>query len=206
MGESLSEQDHVAVAAAIAQAEAATAGEIRVVVLTRPLVRHPFYGLMWAALLALVLPWPLALLTALDTPALLSVQACAFMIAGAVLIFTPLGALTVPRFAREEAGRAAAIDHFLALGIHRTSGRTGVLILVAPAERLVEVVADEAIHAKLGHEAWESVCAAVLVGARQGRLGDGLVEGVAVAGHLLARHVPPTAGDANELPDRMIVV
>ncbi|TCK23845.1 putative membrane protein [Ancylobacter aquaticus] len=206
MGESLNEQEHAAVAAAIAQAEAATGGEIRVVVLTRPLVNHGFYGLMWAALLALVLPWPLALLTALDTPMLLSIQACAFMVAGAVLIFTPLGARTVPRFAREEAGRAAAVDQFLALGVHRTSDRTGVLILVAPAEHLVEVVADEAIHAKVGPEAWEGVCAAVLSEAREGRLGDGLVQGVAAAGHILARHVPPTPGDANELPDRLIVL
>lgn len=206
MGDSLSERDHEAVAAAIRAAEASTAGEIRVVVLTRPLVRPPFYGLMWAALLALVLPWPLALFTVLDTAMLLSLQACAFVAVGGVLIFTPLGAFTVPRFAREEAGRAAAVDHFLSLGVHQTRGRTGVLILVAPADHLVEVVADEAIHGKVGHEAWEGVCAAVLAGARDGRLGDGLVDGVAAAGRILARHVPPATGDANELPDRLIVI
>ncbi|WP_421699334.1 TPM domain-containing protein [Ancylobacter sp.] len=202
----LIEAEHARVAAAIAAAEATTAGEIRVVVLTRPLVSHGFYGLMWAALLALVLPWPLALFTALDTPMLLSLQACAFILAGAALIFTPLGAFTVPRFAREEAGRAAAIDHFLTLGVHQTRGRTGVLILVAPADHLVEVVADEAIHGQVGHDGWEGVCAAVLSGAREGRLGDGLADGVAAAGRILAQHVPPSAGDTNELPDRMIVL
>ncbi|WP_371347911.1 TPM domain-containing protein [Ancylobacter sp. IITR112] len=206
MAGGLSELEQAAVAAAIQTAEAGTAGEIRVVVLTRPLVSPAFYALMWAALLALVLPWPLALFTALDTPMLLSLQACAFVAVGAALVFTPLGAFTVPRFAREEAGRAAAVDQFLSLGIHQTRGRTGVLILVAPADHLVEVVADEAIHARVGHEAWEGVCGAVLAGARAGRLGDGLVEGVAAAGRILARHVPPGAGDANELPDRMIVL
>lgn len=202
----LSEPEQVAVAEAIRQAEAGTAGEIRVVVLTRPLVNHPFFGLMLAALLALVLPWPLALLTTLETPALLSIQACAFVIAGAVLTFTPLGAFAVPSIARQEAGRAAAVDHFLGLGMHQTRGRTGVLILAAPAEHLVEVVADGAIHAVVGHDAWEGVCAAVLAGASRGELGEGLVEGVREAGRILARHAPRAPDDANELPDHLIVI
>ncbi|MBB3772543.1 putative membrane protein [Angulomicrobium tetraedrale] len=202
----LTPDEHAAIAAAIRKAEAGTAGEIRVVVLTRPLVRHAFFGLMWAALLALVLPWPLALLTPLATPALLSLQACCFILAGAVLIFTPLGAGLVPRFAREEAGRTAAVEHFLALGMHQTRGRTGVLILVAPHERLVEVVADEAIHAKVGHDAWRGVCAAVLAGARQDRLDQGLADAIAEAGRILAHHAPARAGDTNELPDRVIVM
>ena len=202
----LSEQEHAAVAGAIREAEAGTAGEIRVVVHARPLVRTPFFGLMWAALLALVLPWPLALFTTLDTPALLALQAATFVVAGALLMLSPLGALTIPRFAREEAGRAAAVDHFLALGMHQTRGRTGVLIMVAPAEHLVEVVADEAIHAQVGHEAWQGVCALVLAGARDGRLAEGLADGVAEAGRILARHAPAGPDDANELPDRVIVM
>ncbi|MCJ8142406.1 hypothetical protein MKI84_05710 [Ancylobacter sp. A5.8] len=202
----LSEQEHAAVARAVQEAEAGTAGEIRVVVLSRPLARSPFFGLMWAALLALLLPWPLALFTTLNTPTLLAAQAGAFVIAGAALILSPLGAFVVPRFAREEAGRAAAVDHFLALGMHQTSGRTGVLILVAPVDHLVEVVADEAIHGKVGHEAWQGVCAAVLAGARDGRLCEGLADGVAEAGRILARHAPRGPDDANELPDRVIVM
>ncbi|QIB34616.1 TPM domain-containing protein [Ancylobacter pratisalsi] len=202
----LTETDHANVAAAIRQAEAGTAGEIRVVVLTRPLISHPFFGLMWAALLALVLPWPLAFVTTLGTPELLAVQAGAFVLGGALLTFTPLAAFAVPRFAREEAGRAAAVDHFLALGMHQTRGHTGVLIMVAPGEHLVEVVADAAIHAKVGHKAWEGVCAAVLAGARRERLGEGLADGVSEAGRILARHAPLQQGDTNELPDHLIVI
>jgi len=202
----LTEAQQAILAAAVRNAEANTSGEIRVVILTRPLIRHPFFGLMWAALLALLLPWPLALLTTLATPVLLSLQACAFVLAGAVLIFTPLGALTIPRRAREDAGRAAAIDQFLALGMHQTKGRTGVLIMVAPAEHLVEVVADEAIHSRVGHDAWQGVCAAVLSSARQGQLVAGLAEGVAEAGRVLALYAPRSPDVGNELPDRVIVM
>lgn len=206
MSEPLSLDERDAIAEAVRQAEAGTAGEIRVVVVTQPLIRHPFFALMWAALIALALPWPLAFLTTLDTPALLSIQASACVVLGGVLIFTPLGRLAVPRFAREAGGRAAAVDHFLTVGMHQTRGRTGVLIMVALEEHLVEVVADEAVHAKVGPEAWEGVCAAVLDGARAGALAAGLVAGVNEAGRILAIHAPRAGDDTNELPDRVVVV
>jgi putative membrane protein len=206
MADMLSESEHHTVAAAIRAAEAMTAGEIRVVVTTQPLVRHPFYALMWAAFAALVLPWPLALFTAFSVPMLLSLQAIVFVLVGAVLLFTPLGPLVVPPSASRAAARGAAIDHFLAHGMHQTEARTGVLIMVALREHMVEVVADEGIHSRVGHEAWGNVCAAVLIGARAGRLADGLSAGVAEAGRILAAHVPPQPGDSNELPDRVVII
>ncbi|QJP17239.1 hypothetical protein G3545_28515 [Starkeya sp. ORNL1] len=202
----LTESEHHAVAAAIRAAEATTAGEIRVVITTQPLVRHAFYALMWAALAALVMPWPLALFTALSVPMLLSLQAIVFVLVGALLLFSPLGPLVVPPSSRRAAARGAAIDHFLAHGIHQTRERTGVLIMVALPERLVEVVADEGIHSRVGHEAWRTVCALVLAGAREERLAEGLSNGVAEAGRILAAHVPPRPGDTNELPDRVVVI
>ncbi|HZX84128.1 MAG TPA: hypothetical protein VFF19_11225 [Reyranella sp.] len=202
----LNADQHAIIAAAIQRAEATTSGEIRVVVTTRPLIRHPFYAVMWAALLALALPWPLALLTTLSIPELLAIQAVTFIVAGAALMFTPLGPRVVPRAALNTAARAAAIDHFLAQGMHQTRARTGVLIMVALHEHLVEVVADEGIHAQVGHDAWQAVCETVLIAARDGRLTDGLVEGVAHAGRILAAHVPRQPGDTNELPDRVVII
>ncbi|GAB4067945.1 TPM domain-containing protein [Ancylobacter sonchi] len=202
----LTADQHVALAEAVRRAEADTSGEVRLMVVTHPLVRHPFYALMWAALLALVLPWPLAFLTPLDVPALLGAQAAAFALAGAQLLATPLGRALVPGAAVEEAARAAALDHFLALGMHGTRGRTGVLILVAPDDRIVEVVADEAIHARVGAGAWQEVCAAVLEGARDGRLAEGLEAGVDVVGRILKAHLPAADSGPNELPDRVLVI
>lgn len=198
--------DQDRLAAAIRQAEAGTAGEIRVVISTRPLIAHPFFGLMWAALLALMLPWPLAIFTRLDTPALLSAQALCFAVAGLILLFTPLAGAVVPRAVREAAARGPALDHFLALGMSATRGRTGVLIFVALPDRVVEVVADAAIHEKVGHDAWGEVCAAVIAGAGSGRLAAGLEAGIAAAGRVLAAHAPAGPDDANELPDRVILL
>ena len=205
-GDILTADEQVALAEAVRRAEAGTSGEIRLMVMTRPLLRHSFHALMWAALLALVLPWPLAFLTPLDVPELLATQAAAFALAGGLVLFSPLGRALVPRAAVEEAARAAALDHFIALGMHGTRGRTGVLIFVVPTERVVEVVADEAIHVQVGTEAWADICAAVLKGAREGRLAEGLDAGVAAAGQLLKLHLPAPEGDPNELPDRVLVI
>ncbi|WAC25763.1 TPM domain-containing protein [Ancylobacter sp. SL191] len=202
----LSVEDQSRIADAVARAERGTAGEIRVVLSTRPLIDHATHALLWAAVIALLAPWPLAFLLPLDVAKLLAVQGIFFLVLGALLALTPLGRRCVPAALERAAARHAALDHFLSFGIHQTRHRTGVLILIALPEHRVEVVADEAIHAKVGTAAWEDVCARVLVGAREGRLVDGIEAGVAEAGRLLALHIPPAPGDTDELPNRPLVV
>ena len=179
---------------------------VRVVLSTRPLVPHFNHALLWAAVIALALPWPVALLTPIDVPQLLALQAAAFVVLGALLAFTPLGARCVPQAVKHAAARNAALDHFLGFGIHRTSGRTGILIFVALPEHRVEVVADEAIHARVGSGAWAELCARVLAGAREDRLADGLEAGIGEAGRLLGEHAPRRAGDVDELPNRIVLL
>ena len=202
----LTEAEATRLADAIRHAEAGTAGEIRVVVSTRPLVQPPLYVLIWAAVVALVLPWPVALLWPITVPELLGLQAGGFVLAGALLAFTPLGRHAVPRPILHAAARQAALDHFLGLGIHQTRGRTGVLIFVALPEHRVEVVADAAIHAKVGPDAWTGICTRVLAGAREGHLAEGLEAGIAEAGHLLARHAPRAEGDIDELANHIVLL
>lgn len=194
------------VAYAIAAAERATSGEIRVVIQTRPLVRHGFYSLLWAALAALVLPWALVMVLALRPIEMLAIQAAVFVILAVLLSLPPLVPRVVPPIARRAAAREAALDQFLAHGVHQTRARTGILIFVAVPDHRVEVVADEGIHAHVGEAAWEEVCGKVLSGARAGRLGDGLCAGVAAAGAMLAAHIPRKADDINELSDRLVVM
>ncbi|CAA0095166.1 Uncharacterised protein [Starkeya nomas] len=201
----LTAAQQAALAEAITRAEAGTAGEIQVVVSSRPLIDHPFYALMWAAVIALVLPWPVALLLQVDVPELLALQASVFILLGSLLAFTPLRHFCVPRAVLRAAARGTAVDHFLSLGIHQTEGRTGVLIFVALPDHRVEVVADDTIHARVGPSAWTDVCTRVLTGAREGRLAEGLEDAIAEAGRLLARHAPPDT-HKDELPNRIVVL
>jgi len=194
------------IADAVAAAEQRTSAEIRVVITGQPLVQHPFFSLMWAALPTLVLPWVIALLRPLTALAVLELQAVIFLVAAGVLLAPPVARHVVPRSAQKAAARAAAIEAFLAYGISGTSGRTGLLIFVAARERLVEVVADDGVHRVLGAGAWADICAEVAREAGQGRLAEGLVAGVRKAGDLIAPSLPLRPGDRNELADRVVVI
>lgn len=191
--------------AAVAAAESRTAAEIRVVVLTRPLIEHPFYPVLWAATAALALPWLLLLLGPIRPLSLLAIQGCLFLGLVGLLSLPPLARLTVPPGVRRAAARAAALDRFLTLGMHLTESRTGLMILVAVPDRRVEVIADGAVQAVLGAQASAAICAAVSAGARAGDLAEGIVTGVSLAGQQLAAPFPPGAGEHNDLPDHVIL-
>lgn len=206
------------IAQAVAAAEIGTAAEIKVVVSSAPLVRHRFFPVLWAALVALVLPWLIIvgwmlarsgghvdapLPSALDA---LAIQAVVFVLLAALLLIPSVAPRVVPRPALEAAGRAAAIELFHAHGIPQTTGRTGILIFVAAHDGLVEVVADDAVNAALGREAWGTICAGILTHAAAGRLEDGLANGVGIAGQLLAQALPAGPHDVNELDNRVIVL
>lgn len=194
------------IADAIAAAEMKTSAEIRVVVARAPLIQHPFFSVLWASLAALVLPWFVALLWPMPALELLGVQAVLFVALASLLMLPGVARRVVPRLALKAAARSAAIETFLAYGIPQTTARTGVLIFAAAHERLVEVVADEGVHAPLGHAAWGDICEAVAACARDGSLADGLVCGVEKAGELLSGPLPRRPGDGNELANHVIVL
>ena len=74
------------------------------------------------------------------------------------------------------------------------------------AERRAEIIADEAIAAKVGPEVWGDAMHALLTEVRQGRVADGMVAAVEQVGAVLSQHFPRGADDVNELPDRLIEV
>lgn len=114
--------------------------------------------------------------------------------------------LTPRRLMRQRVRRRAE-ELFLAKGIHATRERTGVLIYVSQAERLAELVADDAIHAKVAQSQWDQAMAALTDGLRRGVAGEGFVAAIRFCGDLLARHFPAYPTDnPNELSDSVVVV
>lgn len=199
----LSEADHAKVSAEIRAAEAKTAGEIYVVVshASDELAAVP---VVWAAVAALLAAWVLNLLTPLSTTWVLAVQAIIFVALALLLSWTELRRYVVPGRLKTEAAHHSAERLFLAHGIHLTDLRTGVLLFVSLAERRVEVIADEGIHAKVDPHTWENVVQKVTVAAKAGSLADGLADGVRIIGDVLAAHYPPASQNRNELPDRVL--
>jgi len=205
---SLSETERERIATAIAQAEAATAGEIYCV-LARSSDGY-FYpaAFMLALIMALLAPLVAGALLLgwyAITPLWFALgHLCALLAACAMLLVFPgLRIRLVPRRLRYQRAQANALRQFMSRNIHHTQDRTGVLIFVSLAERYVEVVADTAIDEKVAQQEWDKIVAGLVEAARQGSIAEGLVQAVGAAGVLLARHVPALPGDRNELDDHI---
>ncbi len=214
--------DRTRIAAAIAAAEATTAGEIVVIINTRP-HRYAATMLASAVLAAFTLPfiavlagWMPSLLfpdwDALDAATreahgiegFAAVQALVFLATLALVGFARLDRALTPRGLRRDRVHAAAVTQFRARGLTATAGRTGVLLYVDEAEHVAEVIADDGVFACVGPEDWAETIAALTAGIKAGRAAEGMVAAIARAGAVLARHLPPSPDDVNELPDTLI--
>jgi putative membrane protein len=97
--------------------------------------------------------------------------------------------------------RVAARAAFFDMGIARTTGRTGVLVLVSFFERRVEVVPDSGIHvAELG-PGWAAALAALEQAIRVGQGLPEFLDALRSLGAPLAAALPVQPDDVNELPD-----
>jgi putative membrane protein len=219
----LTEGDREKISAAIAAAEANSNGEI-VTVATPISDSYHDVGLHWALIpLFAVLAWaawrPTALvwwynflfggwspdptLSQLFT-LLMVFAALKFTVALLILKWMPLRLLLTPSATKHRRVRRRAVSIFKAAAERRTAGRTGILIYLSMAERRAEIIGDEAITKVTTPETWGEAMTALLVEVKQGRVGDGIVAAVERVGAVLAEHFPRSAGDINEIPDKLI--
>jgi putative membrane protein len=226
----VSKADHDRIAAAIAEAERSTSGEI-FCVLARQASEYRETPLAWAAGAALLLPlalvplgfnpawmpgfgdgWTAAHSSSLNVSvgvalsAYALIQAVIFAVVAMLVSIPPVRRALTPRGLRAKRVRRAAMEQFLSKGLHQTAERTGVLIFAAFAERQVEVIADEGIYAKVAPELWGDAVAALTRALKEGRTADGFVEAIGLCGRVLAEHFPPGEQNPNELPDKLVEI
>jgi putative membrane protein len=219
----ISEADRDKVSAAIAAAEASSAGEI-VAVATPISDAYHDVGLHWALVpLFAVLAWaawrPTALVWWYDflfggwspdptlsqlLTLLMFFAALKFTIALLILKWMPLRLALTPGATKHRRVRRRAIAIFQAAAAGRTAGRTGILIYLSLAERRAEIIADEAILKVTDEHTWGEAMAALVAEVRQGRPGDGICAAIERVGVVLAEHFPRSATDTNEIPDKLI--
>lgn len=94
-----------------------------------------------------------------------------------------------------------AREAFEKTGLTKTRERNGVLFFVSTRDHKLAVIGDKGIHDHVAPEFWTEVIKRVETRFGEGRFGDGLAEGIAMAGAELARFFPHRADDVNELPD-----
>ena len=205
-GEPILSPDALArIADAVRRAEAATSGEIVVLVSARA-GTYRSAPLAFALACGLVAPWPLILLTPWSAVSILLAQACVVLAALALGLPPPLRMVLVPRSIRRARAHEAARREFQSRGLCRTPDRTGVLIYLACAEGHAEIVADSGVAARVPAAAWEDAIQALLAALRQGEMEAGLVAAVARVGAILASELPDRGGGPDLLPNRVIVV
>ena len=96
---------------------------------------------------------------------------------------------------------ARARDVFVALKMHETAQRGGVLIYVAVEDRTLAIVGDEGIHARVDTGYWDAIRDRMVARLREGAARDAVVQAVGDVGAVLAREFPRRPDDVDELPD-----
>ncbi len=120
--------------------------------------------------------------------------------------FAVEGALDGAPLFKGQSARNRAIDLFSQLRVWDTKHNTGVLIYLLLADRAVEIVADRGIHAKVDTQEWSKVCRQMETAFRQLNYEAGVVTGVQAVTQHLVKHFPAGGHNANELPDKPVVL
>lgn len=219
----VSAADHDIVTAAVAAAEDHTSGEI-VTVIAAQSNDYDDIALVWASVIAFLAMSIIALFPDFYqglyyrlsggwghelTPnqwlgTVIAVGVLKWIGMWLILLWRPLRLWLTPRAILAGRVRARAIDLFKVGTEAKTLGRTGVLLYVSLREHRADIVADEAIAARVAPEVWGDAMAALIERVREGKPGEGMAEAVRQMGVVLAEHFPRGSENPNELPDRLI--
>jgi uncharacterized membrane protein len=102
--------------------------------------------------------------------------------------------------------RARALEVFSLLRVWDTEENSGVLIYVQLVDRDIEIVADRGISARIAQTQWEAICRRMEEAFRTRRYEEGVLAGISDVSALLAAEFPAGAANADELPNRPVVL
>src|SRR5688572_33091894 len=120
--------------------------------------------------------------------------------------FAVEGALEFLAVARGLSPRERALEVFSLLRVWDTEENSGVLLYVQLVDRDIEIVADRGIARHIRESEWEAICRRMEEAFRAARYEDGALTAIAEVSALLERHFPAGARNADELPDRPVVL
>lgn len=196
------ESAKAAVSAAIKRVESQTSAEVVVAVRRQAGVSYLSTDLVFGALFALT---TLALVLFVDqefATTWIPVDIAISFVLGAILCRNVmfLRRLLTPRSRRREETRRAACSAFHDLGIGRTSGRNGILVVVALFEHEIVVIPDVGVDAALVRDAARRLEESVH---RPVPSFDAFIAALESFGPALAPTMPRRDDDVNELPDEV---
>ena len=98
---------------------------------------------------------------------------------------------------------AIAKKTFERLKMTETEQRNGVLFFVATRDQKLAVLGDKGIDDATPPDFWDSIVTTITDHFREGRIADGLCEGILMAGQALQEYFPYQSDDVNELNDEI---
>ncbi len=189
---------------AIAEVERGTNAEL-VTVLAAASDDYRYIPLLWAALVALIVPSALYL-TPLSTAWMITAQLTTFLVLAVLLQVETLRSRLIPKSVRTLRAANMARRQFLEQGLHHTGDDTGVLIFVSEAEHYVEILVDRGISSKVDNERWSNIIEKFVNDVHEGQVERGFLTALECCGEILAEAVPKTPDNRNELDNRLILI
>lgn len=200
-----SDDDRTRIAQTIAGVERRTSGEI-VAVVAAESGSYLYVPFLWAALAALLVPWPLVYFTWWPVQWIYLVQLAVFTFLVLALMPRQVRLALVPRSVLHERAHRRAVEQFLVQNLTTTKGRTGVLIFVSIAERYAEIIPDIGIAKKAPDDSWQGIVDKLTSDIGDGQPADGFVTAIESVGAHLVKHFPPGSHDPHQLPNHLIVL
>lgn len=201
----LSESEQRQVSEAIDRIEVDTDAEV-VTVLAGQADDYKYIPLLWAALIALVVPGLINYFPGwLEHHQLLLVQWALFVVLAVVFRLPQVAPRLIPRSVRHGRACNLARRQFIEQNLHHTDDATGMLIFVSEAERYVEILVDRGIASRVDNGVWEAIVARFTEQVRAGQTLQGFLDCIEACGEQLKKAVPATH-ERNELPNRLVVL
>ena len=201
----LNEQEQRRVAEAIAGVERDTDAEL-VTVLAAQADDYRYITLLWAGLLALLLPGLLNLFGDWwRAHQLLLVQWLGFVILALLFRLPALRLRLTPRAVRHWRAANLARRQFLEQKLHHTDGDVGMLIFVSEAEHYVEILVDRGIASRIGDATWQDQVDRFTAQVRKGQVLQGFLDCIEGCGAVLREQLPATHPH-NQLADRLVIL
>ena len=210
----LTPEDHQRITDAVAEAEAGTRGDI-FCVLAGEVSSYRETPLAWGAAIALTVPplvlafafrpvidaisgggWTVGHAAAIEPQLALILSAYAiaqillFGIVTMLVSIPDVRRLLTPAFLKRHRVKKAAFHHFAAAKAHTRDSDTGIVLFIALVDRQVEILADKAIHEKVGDQVWRDAAAAIAEGMKTPDPTSGIVGAIGLCGAALKANFP----------------
>jgi putative membrane protein len=206
MKQFVSEHDAQRISEAIQQVERHTSGEL-VTVIAASSDNYNYIPILWAALLALLIPGPFyfgEISWFIEHEYIL--QLGCFVVAALVMQLPPIKSRIIPGAVRRQRAHRHAMEQFILNNLPATREANGVLLFVSVAERYVEIIADKGVNDVVAEGTWDEIVQSFTSKVRRGEIADGFIDAIHACGKILTTHFPVAPDDVNELPDHLVIV